>query len=111
MTNYILDARGEPRLETDPYAWARWFEKADRHVGNDMVGGMHVPTVFLGVDHGFGRSGPPVLWETIIFYAPDGSDHCERYTSKEDAQRGHLEAIETATQLLGHTEGPSDRVH
>lgn len=108
VTNYVLDARGEPKPEPDVHTWAHWFEKANRHVGSTMVGKMHVSTVFLGIDHSFGRAGPPVLWETMIFYTPDGSDHTERYTSKEKALAGHLRAIETAKDLqLQNARGPT----
>jgi hypothetical protein len=96
--NYIL-VDGVPTPEPDVVKWATWYERADRHVGSDQVGQMHVSTVFLGIDHDFFGHGRPILWETIIFYAPDGDDHQERYTSREDAVVGHQRAVEVAKAL------------
>jgi hypothetical protein len=88
---YILDSNGNPVEENDLLTWGRWLENApNREVGRDTTaGGAQVSTVFLGLDHGFGR---PVLWETMIFGGPlDGFQ--ARYTSLEDALAGHVDAL------------------
>lgn len=87
---YILEGR-----ETVPcpslIEWARWFENADRRVGHDFIGKVRVSTVFLGVDHSFGR-GPPELFETMIFGGPhDG--YAERYSTWDEAEAGHKKAL------------------
>jgi hypothetical protein len=52
-----------------------------------------VSTVFLGLDHGHG-GGPPVLWETMIFaHGQEFDQDQDRYTSHEDAVRGHHETV------------------
>jgi hypothetical protein len=91
--HYILNAHGEPEPCPDLLTWARWYESADRRVAQDMDEGapgggkVHVSTVFLGRDHGFGR-GLPVLWETLVFGGVlDGE--MQRYTSLADALAGH----------------------
>jgi hypothetical protein len=87
---FILDAAGEPVPCDDLLAWAQWFEsggRASRTLASDDIHGSHVSTVFLALDHSFGR-GLPVLWETFVFGGPlDGE--MERYTSKADALAGH----------------------
>ena len=92
---WILDDQGNPVEVRDLEVWAKWFEKTDRHLGSDKIGGIHVSTVFLGLDHGFSldEKAPPVLWETMIF----GGEHDgyqERYSSKEEALAGHTRAVE-----------------
>lgn len=92
---YRLDASGVPVLEPDVGAWARWYERVDRErqiARTDLAGGGYVSTVFLGIDHGWGE-GDPVLWETMVFDTPDGDDHQERYTSREDALAGHARIV------------------
>ena len=47
--------------------WAVWMadHREDYHLTDDILG-INVSTVFLGLDHSFGR-GDPILWETMIF--------------------------------------------
>jgi hypothetical protein len=84
--NYVLDPWGNPVPEPDPIAFGRWFENinARRVAYTTLPGDIEVSTVFLGMDHDFGLSGQPVLWETMICRA---GVWCEqwRYTSREAA--------------------------
>lgn len=105
VSRYILDANGEPASCPDLLDWGRWFETADthlpgcdfgvRHVARTRVGQTEISTVFLGLDHDHGhRDTPPVLWETMVFSAPDGCDDAsERYSSRADAEAGHARAV------------------
>lgn len=85
--NYVLNADGDAVATDDLLKWARWFEKAERHLGKDTVGGVTISTVFLGIDHSFGQ-GPPLLWETMVFNG-EHDEAQERYSTKEDALAGH----------------------
>lgn len=88
MDWYILDGH-TPVPCDDLVAWARWFERADRQVAlTPLAGGIEVSTVFLGSNHSFGR-GAPLLFETMVFSAPDDEEVCERYTTWDEAQAGH----------------------
>lgn len=77
--------------EPDLLKWARWFEKADRHVFETQIGGIWISTVFLGLDHSFGR-GLPILFETMIFRGGAGGEmfRCETW---EQAEAQHKEAV------------------
>jgi hypothetical protein len=97
--NYILDADNNPVLEPDIWKWAKWYETANRHVGNTVLGNIKISTVFLGLDHGFGGFGPPVLWETIIF-GGEHDDYQERYTSYKRAVNGHKLAVDMVKKEL-----------
>lgn len=93
LAHYVLDERGNPKQEPDLMTWARWFEMADRQLGQDRFGDVCVSTVFLGLDHNFDDGGPPVLWETMVFKGRhDG--YQERYTSKVAAVEGHWRTAE-----------------
>ena len=91
-THWIL-RDGEP-VEAELLEWAAWFETDERIIAKDMIGEVRVSTVFLGLDHSFG-SGPPVLWETMIF-GGEHDQYQERYTSGVDAENGHLRAVRLA---------------
>lgn len=74
----------------DPIEWGKWFATANRHVGNIEKNGIHVSTVFLGIDYGF--HGTPLWFETMIF----GGEHDqfqERYETWEQAEAGHKRAL------------------
>jgi hypothetical protein len=88
---YVLNADGEI-VAASLLEWGRYFEAADRHVANDMIGDVRVSTVFLGIDHSlYGER--PVLFETLVFGGPlDGE--MDRYHTKEQASIGHKEMVD-----------------
>lgn len=88
---YVLNEHGEAKPCEDLLEWGRWMQKAERHIGDDHVGEVHVSTVFLGLDHSFG-DGPPILWETMIF-GGEHDQYQERYTTREVALAGHAKAL------------------
>lgn len=64
---------------------------------------IQVSTVFLGVDHNFSTTGPPILWETMIFGMPEESDLNERmwrYASYREAYDGHQSAVRQVKRFL-----------
>jgi hypothetical protein len=96
---YLQDENGEP-YSVDMMTWALWFERNDRRIAYDEVGGFSVSTIFLGLDHNWGE-GPPVLWETMIF--SDGTTwdgHAERYTSRAAALKGHKRAVAIVERVM-----------
>lgn len=68
--HYKLDAKGEPYRCKTMREWLTFTDgkgaPANRIVKQEQVGKYWVSTVFLMLDHSWG-SGPPVLWETMIF--------------------------------------------
>lgn len=97
MKNYILEGKN-PVVEPDIVKWAAWFKDAERHVKHTKLpGGVHVSTVFLGMDHSF-FGGPPILFETMIF----GGEHDEyqqRYATWEEAEAGHDKAVNLVFEI------------
>jgi len=90
MNNYILD--GHEPVAVDLMTWARWYETAERHVGDTKVGDVRVSTVFLGTDHSFGRGNRPVLFETLVF-GGELDMEMERYCTWQEAEVGHEEMV------------------
>lgn len=97
--HYILADDGATPIRVSVREWARWFE-ADREAGEAERrrvgwrtygdGTVRVSTVFLGLDHDFLGTGPPILWETMIFWPGHDLDMFQRrYRSRVDAERGH----------------------
>lgn len=95
---YILQGT-TPVLEPNLYAWAQWFETAERHVAETWVTpDVRVSTVFLGLDHQW-SDGPPLLWETMVFGAGMGED-CWRWSTYHDAKQGHERMVEQVRAAL-----------
>lgn len=88
---YILDGNGNPVPCDDLIEWGRWMEKADRNVKCDVINGVRVSTVFLGLDHGY-ACPMPLLYETMIF-GGEHDQYQERYTTKAEAIEGHERAL------------------
>ena len=94
--NYIMEPDGSFR-PAQLLEWARWFEKAERHVAEDKVGDVRVSTVFLGIDHRFFAGDEtdgsrPILFETMIF-GDEHDEYQERYCTREEALVGHSRAL------------------
>jgi hypothetical protein len=67
-------------------AWARVaYDQWDE-------GAIYVSTVFLGLDHNLFGSGPPLLFETMVF-GPYGGDEQWRYSTWAEAEAGHKEVV------------------
>lgn len=89
---YILDGK-TPVPADSVLEWAKAFETMDRHVHYTVLGETTISTVFLGINHNL-REGKPLLFETMIL----GGEHdgfCERYSTWEEAEKGHFEACKT----------------
>lgn len=72
----------------DVMTWATFFENVDnRRVGSDTIDENWVSTVFLGLDHSFGR-GDPLLFETMVFTAGE-TGAMDRYRTWAEAAAGH----------------------
>ena len=90
---------GVPVAADDHLTWAKSFETMDRVVARDVVTGGLLSTVFLGIDHRFSREGPPLVYETMLFLTDSGysGDHCERYSTREEALAGHAALLSLIT--------------
>lgn len=104
LHHYVIEDGKPVEVDTSTTAglirWAENFEGTDRRVRfARLTPKVEVSTVFLGLDHGFLESGPPVLWETMIFGGPLDQEQW-RYTSREDAEKGHAFAEARARRAI-----------
>ena len=99
MTWYILDEDNKP-VKSTIIQHSEWIEANPERkaVKQENVGIILVSTVFLGLDHAW-NSDIPVLWETMIF-GGERDQYQERYTSYEDALKGHEFAVELVKSLI-----------
>lgn len=85
--HYILE--GMIPVPCDDFLeWAQWYQTAERHVAQDTVEGVRISTVFLGLNHQFGHSEIPILFETMVFGGAYDQEQ-ERYSTWEQAEVGH----------------------
>lgn len=71
----------------DMFEWARAFEKP-RIVKQTTIKGVFISTVFLGLDHNYYSSGPPLIFESMVFGGKLDLE-TRRYSTYEQAQEGH----------------------
>lgn len=90
--HFILD--GKKAIPIDDFMeWAKWYETAKRIVKQTQLPGeVKVSTIFLGLDYGY-HTDTPILFETMIF-GGEHDQYCNRYSTYEEAEAGHQEAIE-----------------
>jgi len=96
----------------DMMEWAAMYERNNRHVGDTCVKfrghTYRVSTVLLGLDHSF-MGGPPLIFETMVFEDGDmgGLDYMRRYSTKEQARKGHREAVRWVRGMIRETTMPA----
>ncbi len=78
----------EPQAVSDFADWALWFETSNRRVAFTQARFVSISTVFLGTDQALLPDDPPLLFETKVFGGKHDGE-VRRYTTWEDAERGH----------------------
>ena len=72
-----------------------FIQGATRFHMETQVREYRISTVFLCLDHSFSTSGPPILFETLIF-GPENSQYdqeMERYCTLKEAKNGHIKWV------------------
>jgi hypothetical protein len=63
-------------------------------IGEDDIDNHRISTVWLGLNHRW-NSGPPLLFETMVFKNGDmAEEYCDRYSTWKEAEEGHEKAIQ-----------------
>ena len=96
---YYLD---DTTCTTDLAAWAQNLELT-RRVGDWFRSACgDVSTVFLGIDHSHIDTGPPLLYETLVFGGPlDGEmERCSTRTQAEEMHVGMVERVRAAAKAV-----------
>lgn len=103
MRFYILS--GQTPIETDWERFCEWFGKVGldgrRVAVSELPQGYEVSTVFLGLDHAWGK-GPPLIFETMVF-GPDGDGgEYRRCSTWAQAVSQHDDAVSKWKRKLLH---------
>lgn len=101
---YVINADNSVSPMDDLVEWSSRFETDERRIAYTyMADGRIVSTVFLGIDHRFHNSGPPLIFETMVF--PSVKDYneewCERTSTYGEARKTHEQGIAEAERLAG----------
>lgn len=110
---YILDENHIPIPTDDSIEWGMWLERENRIVKKtEVLEICEVSTVFLGIDHNFSMEGPPILFETMLFFnefckdIPEELEHYQiRYTTWDEAMIGHEQSIAYVRELFDTLRG------
>jgi len=87
---------GKNVVPCDSDEWARNFERDRRVARTDVAEGIHVSTVFLGLNHWWTGSGD--FWfESMTFGGPTDQD-MDRYPTWDEAEAGHARMVHKAEQ-------------
>lgn len=99
MSGVGLYYRRDGSTHDNPMEWARSLYEEERRVALTTLGEVKVSTVFLGIDHGFGLTKHPILYETLVFDGPLDAN-CERWTNEVAALAGHDQWVERVREAL-----------
>lgn len=98
VRHLYYDRQGQP---ITLHEWAaKMNDDAYKRVAITECAGVMVSTVWLGLDHSFGSTGPPVIFETMVFAsenapealaASDGEEW--RYATEAEAMEGHRAVV------------------
>lgn len=91
MRSLYYDRDGSPITLTQ---WSKLRTRANTRLLEDTVGKHWVSTVWLGLDHGYGK-GPPLIFETMVFPSGEWVEvYCDRYSTIGEARAGHERVVE-----------------
>lgn len=92
---YILNDQGEPVPEPNLHKWGSWMQNTKgRVVKKETIGDSEVSTVFLGLDHSFGDTSEPILWETMVFDGKLDQEQDRCPGNRADAIKMHERMVE-----------------
>lgn len=96
---YILDENHNVKQVRNVLEWGKWLEKnrgdGRRVKQQQLKNGAWISTVFLGLDHSFNFSKPPLLFETMVFPNKRNLSELdmERYSTWDEALAGHKQMV------------------
>lgn len=82
-----------------PITLGQWISQsspdARRVAETTLPSGIWVSTVHLGLDHRFSLSGPPLIFETMVFTTAERLTELDsdRYSTEEEARAGHARLV------------------
>jgi len=78
--------------------WGEQHEQMRRdctkHVADETIDDKRISTVWLGLDHQWNENGPPLIYETMVFNGDPHEIYCKRYSTWQEAEKGHHRAVQ-----------------
>ena len=102
MLEKYIEVDGKPVRISDPKKWEEFMSDPDarRVASTQLKCGDWISTVFLGLDHNFAGSGPPMLYETMWFGRTPDDDDDLMVTTPIGREKGQTRTA-TREQALG----------
>jgi hypothetical protein len=104
MSYYDRQGRPLPDLLIDREGFLREVAPLTRdddykRVALTEIGDIRISTVWLGLDHNFNPTGPPLIFETMVFGGPLNEEQW-RYPTEAAALAGHDQAVAAVHEAL-----------
>jgi hypothetical protein len=96
--DWYYDREGKPISQKE---WTRLMGVEDyKIVAQHQVGDSWVSTVWLGINHNFGSTGPAIIFETMVFGGRLADEMC-RYATEAQAVEGHAVMVGRVRAIQG----------
>ena len=97
---YILD-ENKNVIPATLFEWGEYLQNTheERIVKKENIDDYVISTVFIGLNHSYSGIYPHIF-ETMIFKNGE-SIYCDRYSTWQEAEKGHLKATEGVRWLQG----------
>jgi hypothetical protein len=99
---YVLIGR-LPVSEHDPLVWSDAMADDNRQVGETLIFGIRVSTVFIGIDCNIWPDSDPLLFETMIF-ADLGEHYQTRCATWAEAEHMHDCAVSLVEKWVSNAD-------
>ena len=95
----MIDYYNREGKEIDLDTWEKFLSDTNyKIIKQENVGKYWVSTVWLGLNHQYGE-GEPLIFETMVFKGKESDLDCERYTTEEEAIKGHQKMVKKYLSL------------
>jgi hypothetical protein len=99
---YVFDLETGLPVKAESMEEYNAFIEVNRLLDQTELATCWISTVFLGLDHRLSDSGPPLVFETMVFPSRRNLSEidADRYTTREEALAGHKRFVEQHTSEL-----------
>lgn len=99
MEDQFFDIEGKPITQKEWAALHRLPGYAE--LGQDFVSDHEITTRWQGIDRrGDGDKGPPLIFDTTVFFNGEVDRDMILYSTKEEALKGHEEVVQRIKSLF-----------
>lgn len=107
---------------SDPITIEEWgrLQEDDAYfrIGSTYVGEWWISTVWIGINMNYARKGPPILFESMVFWTGTQGDkrrvsteYTGRYATVREAELGHAQIVSLVAAAEGLEAVDADEEH